>query len=429
MDINIISQNEKEITMQVTINLSGSMLDVEEKILDAANILGRSATEFALSKFDTDGSSIQIGQMKLTSRCQHNKTYQSPYGEITVKRHVYQSSKGGKIYVPLEASARIINGASPRFAKMLSNKYAKMCAPEVVDDFKSNHGRHLTLRYLQNVSESVAAIAQAKEEKWEYHIPALKQEIKTISISMDGAYVLMHKDGYREAMVGSISLYDKFGERQHSIYIGASPEYGKACFKKRMEQEIKHVKNYYPNASYIGIADGAKHNWSFLSSHTSKQLIDFYHVTEYLAKVSEGIYPGEKKKSERKAWMKDKCHILKHCPDGGLKVLSEIKVLYQQKRLRKLFKKDLEAAISYLTNNHDKMNYHEHVKRKLPIGSGVTEAACKTLIKQRFCQSGMRWKGKGMKIVLSLRQLIQSGTCWEQFWNKINLYGAPAIQA
>ena len=27
-----------------------------------------------------------------------------------------------------------------------------------------------------------------------------------------------------------------------------------------------------------------------------------------------------------------------------------------------------------------------------PIGSGVTEAACKTLIKQRFCLAGMRWK-------------------------------------
>ena len=40
------------------------------------------------------------------------------------------------------------------------------------------------------------------------------------------------------------------------------------------------------------------------------------------------------------------------------------------------------------------MNYHENVTDNLPIGSGVTEAACKTLIKQRFCQSGMRWENK-----------------------------------
>jgi len=31
------------------------------------------------------------------------------------------------------------------------------------------------------------------------------------------------------------------------------------------------------------------------------------------------------------------------------------------------------------------MNYATHFKTGLPIGSGVTEAACKTLIKQRFC--------------------------------------------
>ena len=72
------------------------------------------------------------------------------------------------------------------------------------------------------------------------------------------------------------------------------------------------------------------------------------------------------------------------------------------------------------------MNYAEYRSKDLPIGSGVTEAACKTLIKQGLCRSGMRWKDKGASIVLALRCLVQSER-WEQFWHKINQYGIPVI--
>jgi hypothetical protein len=43
-------------------------------------------------------------------------------------------------------------------------------------------------------------------------------------------------------MVGTISLYDMLGERQHTIYVAASPEYGKATFLERMQREIAEVK-------------------------------------------------------------------------------------------------------------------------------------------------------------------------------------------
>lgn len=41
-----------------------------------------------------------------------------------------------------------------------------------------------------------------------------------------------------------------------------------------------------------------------------------------------------------------------------------------------------------------------------PIGSGVTEAACKTLVKQRLCRAGMRWTEDGAQTILSLRALL-----------------------
>lgn len=234
----------------------------------------------------------------------------------------------------------------------------------------------------------------------------------------------MHEAGWREAMVGSVSLYDKSGERQHTVYVGASPEYGKAAFKERIKREILHIKSLYPKARYLGIADGAKSNWEFLKWHTSKQLIDFYHVTEYLAKVAEAVCPRKTGKPERQSWLAARCHQLKHEQGGANKILSELKT-FTNKKLRKELQENLSHTITYFENNHHMMNYADHVEKKLPIGSGVTEAACKTLIKQRLCQSGMRWKSKGMKIVLSLRQLVQTGNRWAQFWEKINRYGVP----
>lgn len=90
-------------------------------------------------------------------------------------------------------------------------------------------------------------------------------------------------------------------------------------------------------------------------------------------------------------------------------------------------KKSLEAAITYFTNNNSKsrMDYWESVAANHVIGSGVTEAACKTIVKQRLCKSGMRWKDKGAAVILSLRTLAHSTGRWEQFWKKVNQYGFP----
>ena len=104
------------------------------------------------------------------------------------------------------------------------------------------------------MSDWVGGIAQAKEELWKYDIPSLNEAITTIVVSLDGAYVLMRDDGYREAMVvGNISLYDVTGKRLHTVYIGEVPEYGKGTFFQHLEKEIATVKKQYPDALYLGL--------------------------------------------------------------------------------------------------------------------------------------------------------------------------------
>ena len=77
------------------------------------------------------------------------------------------------------------------------------------------------------ITERVGSIAQAKEETWEYRTPVLDKAVTHVVCSLDGAQVLTVNDGWREAMVGTISLYDCDGERQHT-YFGAAPKHGKA---------------------------------------------------------------------------------------------------------------------------------------------------------------------------------------------------------
>ena len=71
------------------------------------------------------------------------------------------------------------------------------------------------------------------------------------------------------------------------------------------------------------------------------------------------------------------------------------------------------------------MNYPKYVGNNEPIGSGVTEAACKVIVKQRLCKSGAKWKNKGAGIVLNLRCLSRSDGYWDQFWGKVDQYGFP----
>ena len=54
---------------------------------------------------------------------------------------------------------------------------------------------------------------------------------------------------------------------------------------------------------------GAKSNWAFLEQHTERQLLDFFHVTEYLAEVSHAAYPTDNAK--REAWLHEHCTQLK----------------------------------------------------------------------------------------------------------------------
>ena len=381
----VVEREENTVTIQIQVKLSRSMLDTEEVIQQALNEAGTLATTEALKQFDTDGTPLQIGDTRWTSKGQEPKAYQTPYGEAVVERHVYQTSAGGATFCPLEREARIIITSTPRFAMQVSSKYADRAGGRVVDDLAQNHGRRVTLSLVQDLSAAVAGVAQAKEESWHYATPKLDKPVASIGLGLDGTCAFMAEEGNRQVMVGTISLYDRDGERLHTVYLAATPEYGKATFYQRLSREIEHVVGLYPRAKLTGVADGSADNWTYLDQYTKNQCVDFHHATGYLGRAARAV---DRSFAKREEWLDQRCHALKHEDGAAARILAELQALPTE-GLSETVREGLQEAITYFGNHHRQMHYAARRAAGLPIGSGVTEAACKTLVKMRLCKTGM----------------------------------------
>jgi hypothetical protein len=145
----------------------------------------------------------------------------------------------------------------------------------------------------------------------------------------------------------------------------------------------------------------------------------FYHASSYLGEYAKVIYEDP---AERKKWTAETCSDLKNKPGGASQILKEMKQ-NGQTHLSADKLDPVSRAITYFGNHLDKMDYDQYQKQKLPIGSGVVEAACKTLVKQRLSKSGSRWTRTTVDHILMARGLILTQDRWRQFWKKVDRYG------
>jgi len=120
---------------------------------------------------------------------------------------------------------------------MCSSKCALLNSISAQKDLSDNHGRPVSRCYLQDVAQDVAAIAKAKDEHLSYARPELPARVATVGLGIDGTCMLFCEDGFRQAMVGTISLFDNTGEQLHTVCLGSPPEYGKEQFYERMERD------------------------------------------------------------------------------------------------------------------------------------------------------------------------------------------------
>jgi hypothetical protein len=232
----------------------------------------------------------------------------------------------------------------------------------------------------------------------------------TLSMSIDSTSVNIRSQGWRHATAATVSTYDVQGNRLDTVYIGRMPETAKRQAKRLLEKEVA-ARIAQKNYKYIVcIADGARDLWRYFQRKypDTIHVVDFFHVCEHLSNLSNLLFDEP---TEAKAWYKKYRTILKEDPKGAAKMI-------RAARYRRSLKKEhpeIESEIKYLQRNRKRMNYFQLRQQKLPIGSGVVEAACKNLIGARMKKSGMRWSIDGGQTVLTLRSIILSNR-WEKFW-------------
>lgn len=262
-----------------------------------------------------------------------------------------------------------------------------MPSERVVEDLSENHYRQVSRSHIQRVSYEVGDKLLELESAMNYAHGVAPRLVKNISVGRDGAMLRLKGGIYREAMVGTLSLVGADREVLHTIYLGDGPEYGKAGFEAMMSQEIAHLKREFAHLPWVGLADGSAHNWAFLNKHVETQIIDYWHAWQYIRAGLEVIYPLEKKLlKQTNKWQE----LLKEKEQSVGKLLKLFKKHYRALKKAQIINETLQKSITYLSNHHQQMNYAKYLKQGYLIGSGVTESACKTLIKSSFCGCGKK---------------------------------------
>ena len=400
-----------------------SALEFERQSRSVLNECGLALMEHGLSSFDSEGEEIRTGGRVYTCKGLFTETYQTSFGAKLMARNVYQHSGGGKTWVPLEDRARIIGLATPHFAQLVSGTLADNNGRETQRIFAEHHQREISPGFIQQLTAETGRLALAKEKKWSYELETPPGEAGWIVMGNDGTCAPMCEGGWKQVMVGTITLCDKAGEALETIYIANAPEDGKAAFYDRMRREVAAVKERYPRAGWAGISDGARDLRPFLEEHTEVLVLDFFHLTEYVNEAAKACY-GDTDKA--KIWSSDALHALKHEEGGSRVVIDEFNEWLSAAdgpRLTKIGRATIERTVGYMEANEDRMDYPAALAAGYMIGSGVTEAACKAVVKARLCGSGMRWHENSMQQILCLRALRHSTNRWEQFWQKIDRHG------
>ncbi|MBK6520309.1 MAG: hypothetical protein IPG04_40845 [Polyangiaceae bacterium] len=84
--------------------------------------------------------------------------------------------------------------------------------------------------------------------------------------------------------------------------------------------------------------------------------------------------------------------------------------------------------LGYIRRNKDRMRYVTLRLAHLPVGSGVTESAAKTVIALRAKRSGQRWREPALRGVLTLRAVHQSGR-FPAFWRHLSRCYTARVEA
>ena len=396
----------------------------------------REALSHELGRFDLDVPTIEVEGERYHRVLRCETTYNSAVGPVRVERSLYrQNHDGGHAVCPLELRAGIIEGYwTPLAAKQATWVVAHLTPQEGEELFGLLGNMTPSKSTLDRLPKQLSAHWEAQRTPFEAalrHQEEIPKEAVAMAVSLDGVMAPMQDGqrqakrvqavaegkspsgpaGYQEVGCATVSYYDRAGHRLVTRRMARMPEANKRTLKSQLTAEVMGALGQRPDLRVVKVADGAPDNWSYLHETLpfGEEVLDFYHAVEHLNGALGAAYgEGSATYTERAETLR---RVLRDEPEGVDKVLGALCRL----RTRYPRRQALHAAVSYFREHRHRMRYAHLRAQNLPIGSGVVEAACKTLVSQRLKRSGMRWRVAGGQAILTFRSLCQSER-FEQAW-------------
>ena len=425
--------------------------DLEQQVRAQLRELGRAGVEWAHNHVEPNQTDVLPAHVEfdvgLYTRLKH-KTPQdvaTVFGKIRLWRVGYRPTQktGDPTIFPLAQQLGIVASATPALAERAARYQGETGANQrqTLQRLKQEHGVNWGVKKLRQGTNRVAEAMT--EHRHDVQVEKLLQMLEqawtgtgkhkpVLSIGRDGiSFGVPIRGGtiFEVASAGTVTVMNRRGQRLGTVYLAYMPESKQGTMSDRLTHLVKKVLERWerplPRLCYV--TDAGDNETTYYNKvlrrmrhpRTGEKLewvrvVDYYHASERLWKIAEALFG---KRPEARAWARRMQKLLKK-PNGIRRVLNSAAALQSRHELKGARKEEFRKAYNYLRARTKYMRYAAYKRVGIPCGSGVTEAACKTIYTQRLKLSGMRWKKAGAQTILNLRVLLLSGV-WTEAYGRV----------
>ena len=345
----------------------------------------------------------------------------SRFGKIGVEEQTFTEVKGGQLVRPFSESAQVhCRGYSLPLQRVVTDFGADVAFGRIPRKLKEHHGIEVPISSAQAITQSHAQVVHVTR--------VLKQEmpsqpgVSQLIAEMDGTLLPIvettagvteegnpidrrqtRQISFKEARLALVRASDE--EHPHfGTTFGGVKEAGAQLLNSAI------VKGLGANTQIHAVGDGAlwiAHQVEAQFGEQATYLVDFYHVSEYLADASQVCAS-----SDGQAWLKTQQTRLKH--NQWPQVLAALHPYLEPASVDDK-QAPVRAAYRYIDNRSDQLDYQGAIAAGLPIGSGEIESAHRYIILERLDIAGAWWTVDKAEQLMSLR-VLRENNGWNDYW-------------
>jgi len=212
---------------------------------------------------------------------------------------------------------------------------------------------------------------------------------------------------YKEFKI--VTFYDPSHEHQYAVGTGGNHE----ALGRLMRREARKLRLDLADLAY-SLSDGAGWIWRQYQLQLpmlKDNVLDYYHLRDHIIVAGYALFGEGSEKAL--GWRKQMCGCA--LERGPVALLESLVAL--RKTLRGKSKREaLKGLIGYIARRLPMLDYPRFLAAGYDIGSGPTEAFCKTLT-SRLKGPGMRWDKPHAEAMMTLAS-VRSSRLWDAYWQK-----------